>query len=74
MLFVQFFAVIMASTIIDTYSIILQPPQKANLEKFMNHWIKYDKEVRIKIRNKIYDFLYNKINSTIILENRISAR
>lgn len=47
MLFVQFFSVIIATTIIDTYSINLEPPKKAHLDKFMNNWIKYDKEVLI---------------------------
>ncbi len=44
MMFLQFFSVVIASTVNDTYVINLEELKKAQLNKFKKKWIHYDKE------------------------------
>jgi hypothetical protein len=46
MMFIEFFAVIIASAVNDTYVINLQELRKGQIQKFKNKWSTYDKEVR----------------------------
>jgi hypothetical protein len=46
MMFLQFFAVIIAATVSDTYVINLERLKKNQLNKFKRKWAAYDKEVR----------------------------
>lgn len=47
MMFVEFFAVIIASAVNDTYVINLQEIKKTQLNKFKNKWTIYDKDVKL---------------------------
>jgi hypothetical protein len=45
MMFLEFFSVIIASTVNDTYVINLVELKKAQINKFKQKWVAYDKDV-----------------------------
>ena len=47
MMFLQFFSVIMASAINDAYVVHIEEIKKLYLDKFINKWCDFDKEVNI---------------------------
>jgi len=46
MMFLQFFAVIMASAINEAYVFNLEDLKKIHIDKFINKWCHYDKQVQ----------------------------